>query len=83
MEVFYSSGRRQAQGAAAWLMLPKASWRKKLEGGAVPHQLALLLADSGAEAAEAGQSPLEMSRVAPGGGLTRLQLRCDNGTDPH
>lgn len=64
-------------------MLPKAPCKEKLEGGAVPHQLALLPGDSGAEAAKAGQSPLGTSRIAPGGCLARLQLVCDNGIYPH
>lgn len=65
------------KGGPGGCSLAKAPWKEKLEGGAVPHQLALPPGDAGAEAAKAGQSPLEMSRIAPGGCLAQLQLACN------
>lgn len=65
------------KGGPGGCSLAKAPWKEKLEGGAVPHQLALPPGDAGAEAAKAGQSPLEMSRTAPGGCLAQLQLACN------
>lgn len=81
---FASSPKGSSSTPITWdvSLLPKAPFKEKLQGGAVPHQLALLPGDGGAEAAKAEQSPLEMDRIGPGGRLAQLQLACDSAIDP-